>query len=310
MAVVIAAWRAAPTIGKAVASALSQPETAEVVVVDDASGDNGATLDAARAADDGSGRLKVIAQETNSGPARARNAAIAASSAPWVCVLDSDDYLEPGRLRTVLAATEGYDFVADDLMQVPAGAPSGRTMWFEGAANPLDISFAAFVRANIPQPGRERRELGFLKPLMRRATLDRHALRYDERMRLGEDYDLYARALASGARFRLIPWAGYVSVMREDSLSARHSRADLAAFEAADIALLNQPGLPGADAKAVRDHLFSTRKRLVWIDTIEALKARNPFRAAAIMLRDPRQAPHVLAGLSDIVVRRLTGRKR
>ena len=36
--VVIAAWRAAATIGRAVASALAQPEAAEVVVVDDASG--------------------------------------------------------------------------------------------------------------------------------------------------------------------------------------------------------------------------------------------------------------------------------
>jgi len=61
--VVIAAWRADGTIGRAVASALAQPEAAEVVVVDDASGDDGATLAAARAADDGTGRLIVLALE-------------------------------------------------------------------------------------------------------------------------------------------------------------------------------------------------------------------------------------------------------
>src|SRR5262245_43042967 len=77
VAIVIAAWRASATVGRAVASALAQRETAEVVVVDDASNDGGATLAAARAADDGSGRLKVIELAANGGPSRARNVAIA-----------------------------------------------------------------------------------------------------------------------------------------------------------------------------------------------------------------------------------------
>ena len=34
---------------------------------------------------------------------------------------------------------------------------------------------------------------------MRRAFLERHGLAYDETMRLGEDYDLYARALSLDA---------------------------------------------------------------------------------------------------------------
>jgi succinoglycan biosynthesis protein ExoU len=66
--VVIAAWRAAATIGRAVGSALAQPEAAEVIVVDDASADGEATLSAARAVDDGSGRLKVFALDRNADP--------------------------------------------------------------------------------------------------------------------------------------------------------------------------------------------------------------------------------------------------
>lgn len=312
VAVVIAAWRAAGTIGKAVASALAQPEAAEIVVVDDASGDQGATLAAARAADDGSGRLKVIALDANGGPARARNVAISASTSPWICVLDSDDFMEPGRLSRLLAhARDGHDFIADDLMQTPEGSPAsaGRTMWFDGPAAPQDISFSDFVRGNIPHRDRARRELGFLKPLMRRDWLAANAIAYDEAMRLGEDYDLYARALAAGARFRLVPWTGYVSVMRTDSLSAHHSRKDLAALEAADVRLLAR-GLTPEQARDVSAHLFSTRKRLVWIDTMAAIKGLNPIKAAWVMLRDPRHAPHVIAGLWEIVVRRLTGARR
>jgi succinoglycan biosynthesis protein ExoU len=313
VAVVIAAWRASATIGRAIASALAEPEAAEVIVVDDASNDAGATIAAAKAADDGSGRLKIIALEANAGPARARNAAIAASRAPWIAILDSDDWMVPGRLSALLAlAHEGHDFIADDLLQTPDGSPvsEGKPLWFQGDRTPIDIPFSFFVQGNIPQAKRLRGELGFLKPLMRRAFLERHDLAYDETMRLGEDYDLYARALSFGARMRLIPWTGYVSVIRGDSLSAVHSRADLAALEAADDRLLASSRLKASDRRLVRDHRFTTRSKIVWIDFMETLKAGKPFRALAIMLRDPRQTPYVLRGLGKILVRRLGSVKK
>ena len=311
--VVIAAWRAAGTIGRAVASALAQCETAEVVVVDDASGDNGATIEAARAADDGSGRLQTIALETNGGPARARNAAIAASRAPWIAVLDSDDFMAPGRLAALLAlAHEGHDLIADDLMQTPEGQPAsaGQPLWFRGDRTPLDVSFGFFIETNISKASRHRRELGFLKPLMRRSFLERNGIAYDETMRLGEDYDLYARALSFGARMRLIPWAGYVSVMRGNSLSALHSRADLAALEAADDRLLASNKLRPSEKRLVVQHRFSTRSRIVWIDFMAALKGRKLLGALGVVLKDPRQAGYVIAGLWKIVMRRATGKKR
>ncbi|MEP7209647.1 MAG: glycosyltransferase family 2 protein [Alphaproteobacteria bacterium] len=311
VAVVIAAWRAAGTIRHAVSSALAQPEAAEVIVVDDESGDGGATLAAARAADNGSGRLTVIGLETNGGPARARNAAIDASSAPWVCILDSDDFLEPGRLAALLRSADGYDFVADDLIQMDAGSDrsTGKAMWFREAPAAIDITLDAFVESNISHPSRYRRELGFLKPMMRRAFLDAHSVRYDEAMRLGEDYDLYVRALAAGARFRLIPAAGYVSVMRADSLSARHTRADLANFAASDDRLLASANLTTAQQRIVQRHRLSTAKRIAWIDFIESLKAGRLAAAAGVIARDPRVAPSIGAGLMKIVGKRLSGAK-
>jgi succinoglycan biosynthesis protein ExoU len=313
VAVIIAAWRASATIGRAVASALNQDETAEVVVVDDCSNDEGATIAAAHAADDGTGRLKVIALDSNSGPSRARNAAIAASRAPWIAILDSDDFLEPGRLAALLAhAHEGYDLIADDLMQTPEGKPvsTGRPLYFQEDRTPIDVNFSLFVAGNIPRSDRHRSELGFLKPLMRRAFLERHQLGYNEAMRLGEDYDLYARALSFGGRMRLVPYAGYVSVWRTGSLSAKHGRADLSQLEAADDRMLASDNLANAEKWLVRQHRFTTRSRIVWIDFMETLKAGKPFRAVSIMLRDPRQAPYVLRGLRQILVRRLTGAKK
>ena len=308
--VVIAAWRAAATIGRAVSSALAQPEAVEVIVVDDASGDEGATINAAQMADDGTGRLKVYALSRNGGPSIARNAAIGASRAPWIAILDSDDFMEPGRLGALMAlADKGYDLIADDLLQTPEGKPvsAGRPLWFGKDRTPIDISFGFFVDNNITRASRQRRELGFLKPLVRRAFLEQHGLIYDETMRLGEDYDLYARALSLGARMRLIPWTGYVSVMRGNSLSLNHSRSDLAALEAADNRLLQQP-IAAEDARLVKKHRFTTRSRITWIDFMAALKRGHVFRVAAIVLKDPRQAPYLARGLWKTLTRRFSSK--
>lgn len=103
-AVLIPAFNAQDTIARAIGSALDQDGVAEVVVVDDCSSD--ATVDAARACDDGTGRLSVLALERNGGPSKARNAALAACRAPWLAPLDSDDYMRPGRIRALIDQAE------------------------------------------------------------------------------------------------------------------------------------------------------------------------------------------------------------
>ncbi|MEZ5937790.1 MAG: glycosyltransferase [Hyphomonadaceae bacterium] len=299
VAVVIAAWRAGATVARAVRSALAQPEAVEVIVVDDASGDEGRTLEQARAADDGTSRLKVIALETNGGPSRARNAALEVSKAPWFCVLDSDDYMEPGRLAVLLkTAQDGYDMIADDLLQLAEGAdPETRApLWFRDRPEQAsDLTLESFVRANLPDPKRPRGELGFIKPLIRRALMDQHAVRYDETMRLGEDFDLYARLLAAGARMRLIPAAGYVSVMRAGSLADTRRRTDMAAFVAADDRLLALPGLTAGERDALRSHRHTVNRWVAWIDFVEAMRRGRIDRAVAVMASDAKVAGAILA---------------
>lgn len=310
--VIIAAWRAAETIGRAVASALAQPETAEVIVVDDASDDGGATTTAARAADDGSGRLQVFALDQNSGPAHARNAAIKASKAPWIAVLDSDDFMEPGRFAKLLPlAEQGFDFIADDLLQTPDGRPisEGRPLWFENDNTPIDVPLALFFDSCISSPKRKRREMGFLKPLMRRAFLEQHALGYDETMRLGEDFDLYSRALMAGAKMHLVPWAGYVAVMRSGSLSLRQKRGDLVALLESKDRLLASGKLSPTETRLLKRVKSTSKGRLVWVDFMASLKKGNVFHAAWVMLKDPSQTPYVFRSFRDMVVRKVRGVK-
>jgi succinoglycan biosynthesis protein ExoU len=313
VAVIIAAWRAADTIGRAVASALAQPETVEVVVADDASDDGGATLNAARAADDGTGRLNLLTLDRNAGPGGARNAAIRASTAPWIAILDSDDYFLPGRLDAMFSASGGdCDLIADDLTQLPYGADlsQGQRLWFrdpgQAAPQSLDISLASFVAGNLPDPARPRGELGFIKPVLRRAFLEAHGLSYAESMRLGEDYDLYARLLAAGGRARLFPVSGYVGILRPGSLSDTRRRVDLVNFLAADDRLLSQPTLDPAERAVLGKHRHTIARLIAWIDFIDALKRKRIGEALGVVARYPAGTPHILGHLWNVARKRLS----
>ena len=292
VAVIIPAWRATATIERAVASALAQTIPCQVIVVDDCSPDD--TADVARAADDGRGLLTVLRQGRNQGPAAARNRGIAVSEAPWIALLDADDVMEPGRIAGLLAIagsndTPDWDFVADDLWRVTEGALDGpRTRLIsEEAFDPYRLDFENFVLGNIHGSRGARGELGFLKPMMRRAFLQENAITYDETMRLGEDYDLYARALACGARFRVTEPMGYLAVAQEGSLSARHGAVDLGGIVAADRALLANAGLSGKDQQAVRQHLAQVHREWAWMRLIDAVKARAPLDALGCFTGPP-----------------------
>lgn len=230
--VIIAARDAAATIGAAVCSALAEPEVAEVVLVDDASADG--TAQTARDTAQGDGRLNIISQPVNTGPAAARNAAIAASRAPFLAILDGDDVILPGRFRALLDAGS-WDLIADNILFC-AEAENGMLEVPEGRVAAIaeePLSLAAFVAGNIAEGPQQRGELGFLKPMIRRDFLTRHGLAYAPEMRLGEDFDLYTRALLAGARFGVTRQIGYVARVRANSLSARHTTADLKALLAA-----------------------------------------------------------------------------
>jgi succinoglycan biosynthesis protein ExoU len=298
VAVLIAARDAQATIARAVGSALAQPEAAEVVVIDDGSTD--ATAATAAGLDDGSGRL-TVASQPGAGPSAARNLGLSLSCAPWVCPLDADDFLLPGRLGRLLEHAEEADLVADDLLVVREGAEDAPPSRLIGsrAAFPLTLDFATFVDANISRPGLARREFGFLKPLMRRAFLDEAALAYDPRLRLGEDFILYATALAGGARFKVLEPCGYVSVQRPASLSHNHTVDDLRALQQASARLAAHPALSPREAAAARRHHRHIAAKVALREVLEAKRAGGVLGAlAAVALRAP-AAPYILrAGLA------------
>lgn len=294
VALIIAAKDAASSIGRATASALAQVPVTEVVVVDDGSSDG--TADAARRADDGSGRLKVIALPANCGPSAARNLAMAESGAALVGILDADDYLKPGRVAAMLAqAPAEWDLLADNMTFLSSESdPQGERLIEPDLTAPRRIGAAEFVRSNLGEHARHRRELGFLKPLMRRAFLERHNLRYDESLRLGEDYVLYAEAMIHGAVLVLVKDCGYVAVEHAHSLSGSHGADELAALANADSRLLE---MAVNDADLHREILQHSRITGWKVEYRRMLDAKRQKRFPAMfghLFRTPTTAAYIL----------------
>ena len=291
--VVIAAKDAADTIMRAIRSALREPEVAEVVVVDDGSTDR--TFERARTADDKSGRLQVIRLPSNRGPAFARNRAIENSSAPLVSMLDADDFFFEGRFGKMLDSG-GWDFVADNVVFIEERYLIEGWPLPEFMPDPCFLDLQAFVEANIVRRGRAGHELAYLHPVMRRSFLNAHGLRYNEALRLGEDYDLYARALAKGARFKLIRTCGYGALLRPNSLSRRHSTADLSRFCEADDGIT---ALCSAEQRAVvRRHQRKIRARYELRRFLDVKSSSGMLAAIMHAIRNPSALPAIIGGLA------------
>jgi glycosyltransferase involved in cell wall biosynthesis len=91
VSIIIPCFNHAPSLGRAVASALLQSHVTEVIVVDDASSDQSVEVVHGLAARDD--RVRSYTQEFNQGPGVARNRGVAEATGSHICFLDADDEL-------------------------------------------------------------------------------------------------------------------------------------------------------------------------------------------------------------------------
>ncbi|HBF32381.1 glycosyltransferase family 2 protein [Rhizobium sp.] len=294
--VIIAAKNAATTIARAVRSALAETDVQEVVVVDDGSTDG--TGAEALSVDDGSNRLKLIRFDQNKGPAAARNCAIETSTAPLLAILDADDFFLPGRFHQIMAEDQ-WDFIADNIVFVnEEGVARIRNGVQRFRRQTRLLNLEAFITGNISQRGKQRGEIGFLKPVMRREFLDRHGLRYNESLRLGEDYDLYARALVAGARYKIIHSCGYGAVVRHDSLSGKHRTDDLKRLYEADQSILASAKLTAVQESLLRRHEKHVRDRYELRHFLDLKNTRGSLAAIAYAIAHPLAVPAIVSGIA------------
>ena len=265
-------------------------------MVDDGSTDG--TAAASRTVDDRTGRLQILTLETNKGPAFARNHAIANSTAPLIAILDADDFFLQGRFDKLLD-DDDWDFVADNIVFIDAkSADQAEPVVPVFHAEPHFLDLEGFIEGNISKRGASRGEIGFLKPVMRRSFLDAHGLCYNEDLRLGEDYDLYARALVKSARYKIVRGCGYGAVVRPDSLSGRHKTSDLKRLYEADQAILDSSTLPEGAAAAMRRHERHIRGRYELRRFLDIKAETGLSRAGVHALKHPSTLPAIIGGVA------------
>jgi len=254
---VIAAYNAEETLARAIDSALAQiGVTLEVIVVDDCS------TDRTRAIAEGYSdqRVRLIAQAVNGGPAAARNAGLAAARGRWIAILDSDDTIYPARLLAMLERAEAAaaQIVVDNLDVIPFDRGEPHAMFSRQELKRRGVmTLADFIGSNVIFQSTF--NFGYMKPIFERAFLESHGLRFDETLRVGEDYLLLASALASGARCAIVPDIGYVYHLRQGSISRVLEQSHLDAMLATDSAFLARYKL---DAKAMAAQRKRTRSIL------------------------------------------------
>jgi succinoglycan biosynthesis protein ExoO len=227
VSVVIPAYNAQETIERAIRTVLDQTTPPyEVIVVDDASTDGTRDLVAALAAREP--RLRLMPSSPNAGPAHCRNIGFAAAGGDWIAIQDSDDAWRPDRLEKMLAAAYEHraDLVADNMLLYDAGCDEIIRTGFATTRGLRWIAPVDLFEQDV-QFGAEF-GYGLLQPMIRKAFLTDHGLRYIENMRYGEDMVFLAEILFAGARAILIPDPLYICTTRvgeRSGVKSPHSKS-------------------------------------------------------------------------------------
>jgi succinoglycan biosynthesis protein ExoO len=287
----IAAYNAERSLARAIESALGQREVrAEVIVVDDCSSDR--TADVARLFPEE--RVRLVRLEQNRGPGGARNAGLAVARGPWIAVLDADDTVHPDRLARMIAQAEsaGAEIAVDNLDVVSEMSGATKTMFAQKQLEKFPtLTLADFIGANLLFE--ETFSFGYMKPIFERQFLERHALRYPETLRIGEDYIFLASALAKGARCVVEPKPGYAYHIRTGSISRVLELRHVEAMLAADEAFLHENSLDQAARAAQARRTRSLYRGAAFLALVQHIKDRAPLKAISAAMRSPSAVTHL-----------------
>ncbi|GGA42722.1 glycosyltransferase family 2 protein [Dyella nitratireducens] len=185
---IIPCYRCAHTIGQAVASIAAQvTRPAEVLLVDDGSGDGTLQQLEEIARSYPCGWIKVIALSRNAGPSAARNHGWDRARQRWIAFLDADDTWHPEKLKLQMNALEKDPAIA---LIAHAMNVQSRSAQAPALRHPVRVRVLArhLLMLRHPFPTASivlRRDLPF---------------RFDETRMRAEDFMLWAQILLSGYR--------------------------------------------------------------------------------------------------------------
>ena len=290
VSVIIANYNGSAHLADAIKSIQKQTlRNIEIIVSDDASDDSSVAIITRLMADDA--RIRLLTSDCNRGPAVARNKALDIALGEWLAIVDSDDFIHPTRFATLVQAAEfdGADIVADDLLifNSDSSFPPKTLLKGEWTKAPFWIDAVSFIRENNFY--RRGPILGYLKPLFRSALVRANAVRYDETLRIGEDYNFVLALLRSGARFRVHPNILYFYRQHSLSISHRLQTKVLEALKFADLRLLGELLSTEQHLRLkINARIRSIDTALAYEEILDSLKARNWVQASRTIAANPR----------------------
>jgi GT2 family glycosyltransferase len=274
VSIVVPTYQRRALVRRAVASVLAQTRAQfEVIVVDDGSTDG--TREALADLDE---RVRCVWQP-NRGVAAARNVGIGLARAPIVAFLDSDNTWLPDHLETITAVLERFPR-AVLVSTCPRGVIAGRDA----------VERARLVEVLPDAVG----QVGFISGVaVRRAALEAVG-RFDERLRVGEDRDLWLQLSLRGP-FALLRRRTIVRQSTRGSLWewGLRSGAYLDAFELSTRRAIR--ALEGLGTAPARDLLDRMQGRLHFVAALRALVDQDDPRVREAL----REACRLMPGLSD-----------
>lgn len=310
VSVIIPAFNAENYLEKSVQSVLHQSVSdLEVVIVEDRSTDDTMSVIISLKARDN--RVRHLRCPVNSGPGYARNMGIAQSRGEWVTFLDADDWYEPERLERLIAAANkfGLDLAADNQRFIIAESGNCKNLLTSGD-NLLVKTLTIEDYFKGDRISRSSRNLGLLKPMIRRELLDRHQIRYDhqKRLSLGEDFYFLLECLKHEKRMIYVtePLYNY----RIDGVLSLTKRLNINSF--IEWKNMHQRYISLFDAKSEARELEFMQKRGHEIEVyihfrrlVEPLKhghyrdffrevCRDPKRALILLVRDTAKDPSAI----------------
>ncbi len=214
VSVIVPAYNTARYIGNTIASVFAQTSTDhEVIVINDGSPDTPEVEQALAPYRDG---ITYIALPENRGITIARNTGILKARGRYVAFLDSDDEWEPTYIAEqlpILDADPSLDLVYSDALIVGDHPHAGRT-FMDVCPSEGEPTFRSVLcqQCNV-----------MVSAIVRRDTVLRVGM-FDEHLGRVEDFDLWMRMLAAGARMTYIRRVLVRHRKRRDSLSADQVR--------------------------------------------------------------------------------------
>jgi succinoglycan biosynthesis protein ExoO len=283
---IVAAHDVERYVTTAIRSALAQtvPEI-EVIVVDDGSRDATAGVVEEMVREDF--RVVLMRRKTAGGPAVARNLAMDHARGEWLAVLDSDDFIEPERTERLLALARcsNADLVADNLIRFEDGTGRILSSFLPTGPAPFAVNVDAIEYVDTNVMFGTRPPLGYLKPMIAADFLRRHGIKYDESLRIGEDFQLCAEVLLAGARYVIFGEPLYRYRVRTDSVSRSLSIQDLDRLAAAWTRLRERVTFGSHLSGALDRYARGLERARIFMRLIAATKDHRWSEAAGILRR-------------------------